>query len=229
MENKQQNRYGQLKRVGMMSLVLSVIPFSTATASEPGVLDDPFVSLEVVSDVPVTQSVMRVDKELLRRAEASYQRGRFEIARDQFGLIAAMNNYPFAWLRIGNIWHRQGRSSMAIDAYSRARQSAGAVDGHQGIAQRAQKNLALLGLALTDRSLRAIGAGAVGSGADRWTIEVRRRLVRLEASLPTAPVLTAEPIGQTPGQANMRQKPAGAKWSTRPARVAPSGRAGAGS
>lgn len=210
-------------------LALSLVPYSTATAGETGLLDDPLVPIEVVADVPVAQTVTQLDQELLRRAETSYQRGRFEIAREQFGLVAAMNNHPFAWLRIGNIWHRQGRSSMAIDAYTRAQRSAGAIDGHQGIAQRAQKNLTLLGLALADRSLRAVGGGATGSAGNRWKNEVRRRVVLLEASLPNPPGVTAESVDQTPGQATLQQEQARANLTARPARVAPFSKTGSGS
>lgn len=119
---------------------------------------------------------------MLRDAETAYHNARYDAAMAGFAMVAAMQNEPFAWLRIGNIWHRRGQSAMAMDAYTRAVQTGGASDLTMGIAQRASKNLVLLGLSLAELSAQRLD-GRKTPG--QWEREIQRRLARLESSIAT--------------------------------------------
>ncbi|MGC1441904.1 MAG: hypothetical protein WA888_14960 [Burkholderiaceae bacterium] len=123
---------------------------------------------------------------VLRLAEQDYQAGRFGPALDRFGIAAAMSNHPFAWLRVGNIWHRRGHVAMALDAYARARTTAAKSPGHLGLLKRANMNLALLGLDQAKRSLQTIGMQKNPADA-AWFGEVGLRIAELQRVLPEGP------------------------------------------
>lgn len=125
----------------------------------------------------------------LELAEAAYRARRYDEALDRFGLLAAGSDHPFAWLRIGNIWHRRGQVAMAMDAYGRARDSAAALGHVRGLRERAIMNIGLLSLEQARRALVAVGPV---SGADpRWQREMQLRLAELGDALG-APQVAAE-------------------------------------
>ncbi len=119
----------------------------------------------------------------LQKAEANYRARRLDAAMEQFGMIAAMDNHPFAWLRIGNICHRRGDVSGAFDAYQRARASASGAERFAELQARAVMNLALLGLDQAQVALEDLGLPDRQRASGRWVDEVRLRLDELAGTL----------------------------------------------
>ncbi|MEZ5652438.1 MAG: hypothetical protein R3E87_18015 [Burkholderiaceae bacterium] len=128
-------------------------------------------------------ATVHVDMSPLERAEAAYRARRYEVALEQFGLVAATDDHPLAWLRIGNIWHRQGQVAMAMDAYGRARDAAARVGQKRGLRERAIMNIALLSLDQAQRALDAAGDRVGAPDNRRWHAEVELRLHELLDSI----------------------------------------------
>lgn len=138
----------------------------------------------VAPEPTVRTGVARPDPGALQLAEQQYQAGQYESALHGFGMIAAMQGHPFAWLRVGNVWHRRGNASMAANAYQRARQAASLSPRHSKLRYRAIMNLALLGLEQASQALDEVGPVDTSSISPVWLSEVRTRLHELQARLP---------------------------------------------
>lgn len=112
----------------------------------------------------------------LELGEAAYRARRYDAAMEQFGVAAAAHDHPFAWLRIGNIWHRRGQVALAMHAYGRARDAAAALGQQRGVRERAVMNIALLSLDQARQALDALGQSAGSDAERRWRTEVGIRL-----------------------------------------------------
>lgn len=150
--------------------LLSVTPAVRAATLPP---TEPAVSL--FDDYTATAT--------LQKAEENYRARRLDAAMEQFGMIAAMDDHPFAWLRIGNICHRRGDVSGAFDAYRRARQAASGSPQYAQIRAQAIMNLALLGLDQAQLALEDLGTENATPDSRRWAHEVRLRLGELNNAL----------------------------------------------
>ncbi|MGH1357966.1 MAG: hypothetical protein ACRBC3_04315 [Burkholderiaceae bacterium] len=124
----------------------------------------------------------------LEKAEINYRARRLTAAMEQFGMIAALHDHPFAWLRVGNILHRRGDVVGALDAYQRAQRAARQADRFAQLGARALMNLALLGLDQAQLALEAFGNVDAPRATSPWVKEVQTRLSELTAALPAKPV-----------------------------------------
>ncbi|MEZ5741309.1 MAG: tetratricopeptide repeat protein [Burkholderiaceae bacterium] len=162
-------------------------------------------------DISSGQEALGGEMGPMARGEAAYRARNYDVAMDQFGLVAASSNHPFAWLRIGNIWHRRGNVPMALDAYNRARDAAAPNGQQAALFYRALMNISLLTLEQARQAVTEIGATAGGSGTAKWLGEIRLRLTELSAAVPVgtpdptpaqavslAPEAVAAPVGATP-------------------------------
>ncbi|MEZ5660987.1 MAG: hypothetical protein R3E83_21480 [Burkholderiaceae bacterium] len=131
----------------------------------------------------LASEAIRVDMSPMERAEAAYRARRYDVALEHFGMVAASEDHPLAWLRIANIWHRQGQVAMAMDAYGRARDAAARLGQQHGLRERAIMNIALLSLDQAQRALDAAGAVVTAPENRRWQAEVQLRLHELLDSL----------------------------------------------
>ena len=137
---------------------------------------------------------------LLNQAESNYQAGRYVHAIEQFGMVAAMNNHPFAWLRIGNIWHRRGNAAMALDAYRKASDLSATSEQHRKLWSRAMMNMTLLGIDQARQAVIALGPAQKEKASVQWASEIRLRVQELQRALPgsvpvnidQAPLVTAK-------------------------------------
>lgn len=120
----------------------------------------------------------------LETAEFNYRARRLSAAMEQFGMVAAMEDHPFAWLRVGNICHRRGDASGALDAYKRAAKAAARSAEFAALGQRAVMNQALLGLDQAQSALETLGMKSPGSGDAKWIDEMQLRLQELSAAIP---------------------------------------------
>lgn len=169
-------------------MILVVAIPAVGKASERGNELNSYADQTIVMQMPLSNNIARLsrppDSALLKQAEQDYQAGRFAQAIERFGIVAAMNNHPFSWLRIGNIWHRRGQVAMAIDAYARARTSAAISPKHQGLWRRAMINMTLLGLDQAKQSIHAIGPDRQSQIGVSWAKEIRLRLSEIQQALP---------------------------------------------
>jgi len=124
------------------------------------------------------------EPKLLNKAESNYQAGRYVHAIEQFGMVAAMNNHPFAWLRIGNIWHRRGNAAMALDAYRKASDLSATSEQHQKLWSRAMMNMTLLGIDQARQAVVALGPLQKQNASVQWASEIRLRVQELQRALP---------------------------------------------
>lgn len=104
----------------------------------------------------------------LAEAEAAYREQRDRDAFNKFAqLLTALPHDAHAWLRIGNLWQRNGEPWRAIEAYRRAVESAAiSRDGSglqrgdtEAVAQAASKaatNLAVLGIEQAHLAMQAV-------------------------------------------------------------------------
>lgn len=131
----------------------------------------------------------------MQGAELNYRARRYDVALEQFGVIAAMQDHPFAWLRIGNIWHRRGEVGQAFDAYTRARDAASTSQRLSGLRDRATMNLALLGLDQAQIAVEEMHTARAAAPSQQWQQEVAARLDELRTGLPASqsvPLVGAE-------------------------------------
>lgn len=127
----------------------------------------------------------------LQTAEFNYRARRLSAAMEQFGMIAAMQDHPFAWLRVGNICHRRGDASGALDAYQRAAKSASRSSEYAELGHRAIMNQALLGLDQAQLALESLGMKSTGVADNLWVDEIQLRLEELSAAIPDIAVKDA--------------------------------------
>ena len=120
----------------------------------------------------------------LEAAEFNYRARRLSAAMEQFGMVAAMEDHPFAWLRVGNICHRRGDASGALDAYQRAANAAAKSPEFAALGHRAVMNQALLGLDQAQSALETLGMNSPGGGDAKWIEEMQLRLQELSAAIP---------------------------------------------
>lgn len=120
----------------------------------------------------------------LEKAEINYRARRLSAAMEQFGMVAAMQDHPFAWLRVGNICHRRGDVTGAFDAYKRAQIAASQSERFADLRDRAVMNLALLGLDQAQVALEQINASGAGKASATWVTEVRTRIGELSDAMP---------------------------------------------
>ncbi len=137
------------------------------------------------------------DDPTLQRAEINYRARRLTAAMEQFGMIAALNDHPFAWLRVGNILHRRGDVVGALDAYRRAHQAAGRERRYAPLGARAMMNQALLGLDQAQAALDALTGAPARQATSPWIAEVRTRLDELSAALPNKPAVDRAALAGT--------------------------------
>ncbi len=124
------------------------------------------------------------EPKLLSQAESNYQAGRYVHAIEQFGMVAAMNNHPLAWLRIGNVWHRRGNAAMALDAYRRASELSATSEQHRKLWSRAMMNMTLLGIDQARQAVVALGPAQKETASAQWASEIRTRIQELQRALP---------------------------------------------
>jgi len=163
---------------------LSVLLGSPAAAMTEA---DAFLEHEVSSAKQLTEP-----DTTLQQAEFNYRARRLSAAMEQFGMLAAMHDHPFAWLRIGNICHRRGDASGALDAYQRAARAASRSAEFDDLGQRAIMNQALLGLDQTQLALEALGLRAAVQADKGWMGEMQLRLEELSAAMPGIAVKDAQ-------------------------------------
>lgn len=117
---------------------------------------------------------------LLDDAEQAYRQRRDREAFAAFGqVVAAAPQDPRAWLRIGNLWQRNGDPARAAEAYRRALDTPVTEDpvGRQARAK-ATLNLALLGLEQARQSLATLESGQLPAEL-RTLAETLTRQVRI--------------------------------------------------
>lgn len=170
----------------ILALTAVAIP---ANGSETDRLDTLTVPMQTSRSTVPTTAKQPVDISALQRAESVYKQAAYDEALSRFSVIAAMHDHPFAWLRIGNIWHRRGQIAMAIDAYTRASESSKRSGGSQGVLSRAQKNLAMLGLSLASDAIHVVSTVSADHHTTRvaanvqWRNEMRKRMASVGAAL----------------------------------------------
>lgn len=140
-------------------------------------------NLVVAASLPSSEQKFASDA-TLQTAEFNYRARRLSAAMEQFGMIAAMQDHPFAWLRVGNICHRRGDASGALDAYQRAAKAASRSPEYVELGHRAIMNQALLGLDQAQLALESLGMKASGVADNQWVDEIQLRLEELAAAIP---------------------------------------------
>ena len=135
---------------------------------------------------PSDRAGLLLDQAPLEHAESLYKARRYDEAMSAFGVLAATEDHPFAWLRIGNIWHRRGDVPMALDAYVRAQSRGQQTSSDERLAVRATMNIVLLALDQAQIALEALGKNP-GAPSDPWAREIVLRMEELRAVLPATP------------------------------------------
>lgn len=133
--------------------------------------------------LPVVEQAI-TSEATLQTAEFNYRARRLGAAMEQFGMIAAMQDHPFAWLRVGNICHRRGDAGGALEAYQRAAKAAARSPEFADLGHRAIMNQALLGLDQAQLALESLGMKAGGTADNQWVDEMQLRLEELSAAIP---------------------------------------------
>ncbi len=142
----------------------------------------------------------------LQAAEFHYRARRFDQALEHFGMIAAMQDHPFAWLRVGNIWHRRGQVGRAFDAYLRVDQAAGVASRFSALRDRAAMNRALLGIDQAQLVVEEMRMAKISVPSRQWQHEVLTRLDELREAFPNDATASTAPDAaiSDPGQARSK-------------------------
>lgn len=172
--------------------------FLSALVALSGVAGQPVFAQEQPDSQPLqgisSQLARSPDDPTLEKAEINYRARRLTAAMEQFGMIAALDDHPFAWLRVGNILHRRGDVAGALDAYQRAHRAAARSSRYAALGARAMMNQALLGLDQAQLALDTLSGKPARQATDPWLNEVRTRLEELSAALPGKPASGAAPL-----------------------------------
>lgn len=159
----------------------------------------PSSSARAASDADLTS---RSDAALVE-AEAAYREQRDRDAFNKFAhMLAALPHDAHAWLRIGNLWQRNGEPWRAIEAYRRAVESAAmSRDGSgpqrgdsEAVAQAASKaatNLAVLGIEQAHFAMQSVDRARLPAEMQPTVESIERSLRAPGAQVrePARPVL----------------------------------------